>query len=136
MSTSLSSAVRDADICSLSLSDHDGNLCRLSLIPRPSRATRWRFNPKLLQDEKFCSQFRNKFAEFIEINQGSVVNPILLAIVYIYICVYVCVCFRLHLMHTNLRCFQRCSGGVGSGLPPQKHAPISYKLLWLLAWHP
>ncbi len=72
ISTSLSSAVRDADICSLSLSDHDGNLCKLSLIPRPSRATRWRFNPKLLQDENFCSQFRNTFAEFIEINQGSV----------------------------------------------------------------
>uniref|UniRef100_A0A8C1LC25 Reverse transcriptase domain-containing protein n=1 Tax=Cyprinus carpio TaxID=7962 RepID=A0A8C1LC25_CYPCA len=75
ISTSLSSAVRDANICSLSLSDHDGNLCRLSLIPRPSRATRWRFNPKLLQDENFCSQFRNKFAEFIEINQGSVDDP-------------------------------------------------------------
>ncbi len=74
ISTSLSSAVRDA-ICSSSLSDHDGNLCRLSLIPRPSRATRWRFNPKLLQDENFCSQFRNKFAEFIEINQGSVDDP-------------------------------------------------------------
>ncbi len=31
MSTSLASAVRDADIGSLSLSDHDGNLSRLSL---------------------------------------------------------------------------------------------------------
>ncbi len=41
ISSTLSSAVRDADICSLSLSDHDGNLCTLSLIPRPSRATRW-----------------------------------------------------------------------------------------------
>ncbi len=75
MSASLSSAVRDADICSLSLSDHDGNLCKLSLIPRLSCATRWRFNPKLLQDENFCSQFRNTFAEFIAINQGSVDDP-------------------------------------------------------------
>ncbi len=75
ISSTLSSAVHDADICSLSLSDHDGNLCTLSLIPRPSRATRWWFNPKLLQDENFCSQFRNKFAEFIEINQGSVDDP-------------------------------------------------------------
>ncbi len=44
ISTSLSSAVCDADICSLFLSDHYGNLGRLSLIPRPSHATRWQFN--------------------------------------------------------------------------------------------
>jgi len=40
------------------------------------------------------------------------------------------------LKHTNLRYFQQHFGGVGSGLPPQKHAPISYKLLWLSVWHP
>ena len=72
MSTAFISLVQSIEIKHMSLTDHHAYVCQVLFSNLPKRATRWRFNLTLLQNQDFCEQFEMELAEFLNINSHSV----------------------------------------------------------------
>lgn len=56
----------------MTLTDHQGYACQLMISNLSKKATRWRFDLTLLQNQDFCEQFELEPAEFLEMNHHSV----------------------------------------------------------------
>lgn len=69
------SEIHNVAIIPSSLSDHSMVSAHVTLRHTPPRASRWRFNTSLLQNEEFCTFLSNSLNTFIEINTGSVEDP-------------------------------------------------------------
>lgn len=72
ISESLTSLAQKIEMKHMSLTDHHAYKCKLVFSSSPRRATRWRFNLTLLQNENFCEQFELEILEFLKINRQSV----------------------------------------------------------------
>ncbi len=72
MSTPLISFVQNIEIKQMTLTDHHAYICQLMISSLSKRATRWRFDLTLLQNQDFCEQFELELTEFLEINRHSV----------------------------------------------------------------
>lgn len=69
------SEIHNVAIIPCPLSDHSIVSAHFTLMNTPPRASRWRFNTSLLQNEEFCTFLRTNLKTFIEINSGSVDDP-------------------------------------------------------------
>lgn len=56
-------------------SDHKGVWCYATLGSLSKRATRWRFNITLLENNEYKAQFQSQLEDFLEFNIGSVDDP-------------------------------------------------------------
>lgn len=72
MSTPLIYFVQNIEIKHMTLTDHHAYVCQLIIPNLFKRATRWRFDLTLLQNQDFCEQFELELAEFLEMNCHSV----------------------------------------------------------------
>ena len=58
------------------LSDHSVVKANISLKNIQTKATRWRFNTSLLNNDDFCMFFRRELHMFLSENAGSDENPV------------------------------------------------------------
>ena len=70
--------VSSCSIGNIVVSDHAIVLLELSLDIESARSKRWRFDTRLLKDDKFVSHLKSEFRIFLSINSQSTSNPSLL----------------------------------------------------------
>lgn len=79
ISSELVSASSSINLLSRHISDHNPIEATFSFGDiRNNKSSRWRFNSSLLQNESFLNQLKLELNEFIDINKGSVENPMFL----------------------------------------------------------
>lgn len=79
ISSELVSASSSINLLSRHISDHNPIEATFSFGDiRNYKSSRWRFNSSLLQNESFLNQLKLELNEFIDINKGSVENPMFL----------------------------------------------------------